>query len=226
MTGSAAAIRVVIADDHTLFRQGIRELVCTDPGIAVVAEGASGDQALALAAEHVPDVLLLDVEMPGPGARQVIQQLSKTHPAVRTVVLTMHDEPTLVRELLEAGAAAYLIKTIAREELIAAVRSVHRNRSNVLVSVSRETLGGVDPQRPAAGGLSARELDVLRLTAQAYSNAQIGTRLFITEGTVKRHLTNIYAKLGAVSRLDAVRKADAAGLLGAFPSSDPAKRAT
>jgi DNA-binding NarL/FixJ family response regulator len=204
---------VIVVDDHTLFRQGIRELLTTDPDFSVVAEGASGPEAVQLATRHRPDVLLLDVEMPGQGAKVTIKQLRRAAPETRIVVLTMHDDPALVHELLESGASAYLVKAIGRDELIAAVRSVSRTQSHVLLSVSRETIEGLDKQRGEGNTLSARELDVLRLLAEAMSNAQIANRLFIAEGTVKRHLTNIYAKLGAVSRLDAIRKATAAGLL-------------
>jgi DNA-binding NarL/FixJ family response regulator len=207
------AVRVVVVDDHTLFRQGLRELLSTDPQFTVVAEGANGNEAVALAGEHRPDVILLDVEMPGPGAKATIKQLRRVAPGTRIVVLTMHDDSTMVHELLEGGASAYLVKTIVREELIAAVRSVSRTPGNVLLSVSRETIEGLDRHRPEGGPLSTRELEVLKLLAQAMSNAQIAGRLYITEGTVKRHLTNIYAKLGAVSRVDAIRKATAAKLL-------------
>jgi DNA-binding NarL/FixJ family response regulator len=206
-------VRVIVVDDHTLFRQGLRELLSTDPQFMVVAEGASGAEAVTLAGEYRPDVILLDVEMPGPGAKTTIKLLRRVSPYTRIVVLTMHDDSTLVHELLEGGASAYLVKTIVREELIAAVRSVTRSQSNVLLSVSRETIEGLDRHRPEGGPLTSRELDVLRLLAQAMSNAQIASRLFITEGTVKRHLTNIYAKLGAVSRVDAIRKAVAARLI-------------
>ena len=206
-------IRVVIADDHTLFREGIKELLGTVPGFEVVAEGANGNQALDLTARYTPDVLLLDVEMPGPGARAVLRDVGRASPRTRVVVLTMHEESVLVHELLERGAAAYLVKTIARDELVAALRSVCRHQSTVLLQVSRETFEGLDRARPGLNPLSERELEVLRLAAQALSNTQIAKRLFIAEGTVKRHLTNIYAKLNAVSRVDAIRKATAARLL-------------
>jgi DNA-binding NarL/FixJ family response regulator len=210
---TGGVIRVVIADDHTLFRQGIRELLSTDENFEVVGEGATGADAVQLVREHHPDVILLDVEMPGPGPTATVKWLHRAAPNTRIVVLTMHDDPALVHDLLESGASAYLVKTIVREELMAAVRSVSRTESHVLLSVSRETIEGLDRQRPESGLLSVREMDVLGLVAQALSNGQIATRLFITEGTVKRHLTNIYTKLGAVSRVDAVRKATAAGLL-------------
>jgi DNA-binding NarL/FixJ family response regulator len=210
-------VRVVLADDHTLFRDGLRELLETDDGCTVVGEASTSDEALTLVANLRPDVLVLDVEMPGPGAPAVVEKLHRSFPRTRVIVLTMHESPAIVHDLLERGAHAFLVKSIAGEELIAAVRSVNRGRDNVLLSVSRETIGQLESPRDAPGEspLSARELDVLRLVAQAYSNGQIATRLGITEGTVKRHLTNVYAKLDAVSRIDAIRKAVAAKLLSA-----------
>ncbi|WP_328822483.1 response regulator transcription factor [Micromonospora rubida] len=206
--------RVVVADDHTLFRDGLRELLETDPGCAVVGEAATSDEALALVAHLHPDVLLLDVEMPGPGTAVVIDRVRRDFPRTRVIVLTMHESAAIVQDLLARGAYAFLVKNIAAEELIAAVHSVGRGRNNVLLSVSRETIGDLESHRETAPALvSQRELDVLRLVAQAYSNGQIASRLGITEGTVKRHLTNAYAKLDAVSRVDAIRKAVAARLL-------------
>jgi DNA-binding NarL/FixJ family response regulator len=110
-----------------------------------------------------------------------------------------------VRGLMEAGVSAFLPKSIGREELVAAIRLADRERDNVLLSVSRKTVGDLD--KPGGAPLTARELEVLELVAQALSNMQIATRLFIAEGTVRRHLTNIYTKLGAVSRVDAIRRA-------------------
>jgi DNA-binding NarL/FixJ family response regulator len=209
-----APVRVVLADDHTLFRDGLRELLETDDGCTVVGEAGTSGEALMLVADLQPDVLVLDVEMPGPGAAAVVEKLHRGFPRTRVIVLTMHESPAIVHDLLERGAHAFLVKSIAGEELIAAVRSVNRGRDNVLLSVSRETIGQLESPRDAGvSPLSARELDVLRLVAQAYSNGQIATRLGITEGTVKRHLTNVYAKLDAVSRIDAIRKAVAAKLL-------------
>ncbi|MGH3897313.1 MAG: response regulator [Pseudonocardiaceae bacterium] len=212
MNVGTGAISIVLVDDHTLFREGLAELLASDPTFHVVAQGCDGVDALALVTEHCPDVVLIDVEMPGPGAGVTVSKLRQEHPATLVIVLTMHDKPELVRELLDQGAAAYLVKTIAHQELIAAVRSVVTSRGNILLSVSRSTITQLAKPRPSAV-LSARELEVLQLTAQALSNAQIGRQLSITEGTVKRHLTNIYTKLGAVSRVDAIRKATAARLI-------------
>jgi DNA-binding NarL/FixJ family response regulator len=211
VTGGAGPVRVVVVDDHGLFRAGVMEILACE-GVEVVAGGATGPDAVRLAREYQPDVLLLDVEMPGPGARQTLVELRRAAPATRVAVLTMHDDPGLVRELLEVGAVAYLMKTMGPEQLIAAVRSVAQGGGEVLVSVPRATM-----ERLGSAGqqdlLSPREVEVLRLIAAARSNAQVARQLVITEGTVKRHLSNIYGKLGAVSRVDAIRKAKAARIL-------------
>jgi DNA-binding NarL/FixJ family response regulator len=206
----------VIADDHTLFRQGVAKLLTTDSACAVVGEAATGDETMALVEQQRPDVLLLDVQMPGPGAAAVITRLRRTVPDTRIVVLSMYESPVIVHELLDLGASAYLLKSIAREELIAAVHSVARDRETVLLTVSRYTIEGLDRPWPGDSPLSARELEVLGLAAQALSNSQIASRLLIREATVKRHLTNVYAKLGAVSRVDAIRKAGAARVIAPF----------
>jgi DNA-binding NarL/FixJ family response regulator len=214
-----APIRVALADDHTLFREGVREMLSAADDITVVGEAATGQGAVSLALTQRPDVLLLDIEMLGPGPAAVIRQVSGAGLRTRVIVLTMHDEPEAVQDLLDCGAAAYLIKTILRDELIAAVRSVVRWPETVLPSAASEppapTEGPDDHPDPAVQHppLTDRELEVLRLTAEALSNAQIGSRLHITSATVKRHLTNVYAKLDAVSRVDAVRRATAYGLI-------------
>lgn len=213
MSPEPALIRVVVVDDHTLFRDGIKELLSIVGGFDVVGEGSRGDQVIELVTRLQPDILLLDVEMPGPGPRVVLRDLARTGVSTRVVVLTMHEEPAMVQDLLDRGAAAYLVKSIAGTELVAALRAVCRTDDTVLLRVSRETFGGLNRSRPAANPMSEREVEVLTLAARALSNGQIATRLFITEGTVKRHLTNIYAKLGAVSRIDAIRKAGAQRLL-------------
>jgi DNA-binding NarL/FixJ family response regulator len=214
MTGSGSdRVTIAVADDHTLFRQGLRELLSTDPDFEVVGEGETGEEALELVRKYRPEVLLLDVEMPGPGAKAVIGRITEAYPETAVIILTMHNSPAIVRGLLESGAAAYLMKTIARDELVSAVRSVSRSRANVILSVPRTTLQSLERQQEQHTLLSERELEVLRLVAKAMSNAQIAARLFISEGTVKRHLTSIYAKLGAVSRVDAIKKAERAHLL-------------
>lgn len=213
MTGPDRLVTVVVADDHTLFRQGIQELLTTDPRLQVLGEASTGDQAIALVQATQPDVLLLDVQMPGPGAESVITQLKQLCPSTAVVILTMHDSPAVVSDLLDSGAAAYLVKSIGCEELVATVHSVSRSRHNVVLSVPRATMRSLEHARSQQDLLSKREAEVLSLVAMAMSNAQIATRLYISEGTVKRHLTNIYGKLNATSRVDAIKKAVAAGIL-------------
>lgn len=213
---AAPVVRICLADDHTLMRDGLKEMLGTAGGFVVVGDASTGTEAAIMAERLRPDVFLLDVEMPGPGAAEVVRQITRTVPETRVLVLTMHDDPDMVRELLETGAAGYLLKTVPREELIAAVRSaVRRASDSVVLMVSRRTVEQLDRQRsrPRQVQLTSRELDVLHLVAEALSNAQVAGRLFITEATVKRHLTNVYAKLDAVSRVDALRKATAAGLI-------------
>ncbi|MEW9532611.1 response regulator transcription factor [Microbispora sp. NPDC049125] len=206
--------RVVVADDHTLFRQGLVEMITVTGDFQVVGEAGSGPETVQAVGRCRPDILLLDVEMPGPGAKATVIELTRLYPETRIAILTMHDDPGLLHELLRCGAAAYLVKTIARSELLAALHALARDGRNVLLSVSRETIDKLKRDSPEPEvALSDRELEVLHLTAQALTNAQIAVRLHIAEATVKRHLTKVYSKLGAVSRLDAIRKANAAGLL-------------
>ena len=210
----AEPIRILLADDHTLLREALRDALTTDPGLAVVAEAGDGEAAVRLARTHRPQVVLLDVEMPGHHAPTTVEQLLRHCPGIRVIIVSMSDEPQTVRELLAAGASCYLHKSVSLPTLISAVRAVVRQEPqdrSVLLSVPREALAA-EPARPAAPGvLSAREEEVLALVAEALSNRQISSRLGITEGTVKRHLRNIFGKLDAVSRIDAVNKAAAAG---------------
>ncbi|MCE7079794.1 response regulator transcription factor [Streptomyces sp. ST2-7A] len=199
-------------------RDGLKEVLRAVPEFAVVGEASTGTEAVMLAARLRPDVLLLDIGMPGPRASETIRQITRVAPETHVLVLTMNDEPEMVHDLLEAGATGYLLKSILREELIAVIRSVtSRPPNTVVLIVSRQTAARLKsrPTHPVEPLLTEREAVLLGLVAEAMSNAQIASRLFITEATVKRHLTNIYAKLNAVSRVDALRKARAVGLLDA-----------
>ncbi|MDJ0395060.1 response regulator transcription factor [Rhodococcus sp. G-MC3] len=198
-------IRVVLADDHTLFRDGLAALIETDPAFTVVAHCPDGTTAIDTVAAVVPDIAVLDIEMPGPGAHAVISAILARVPSVAIVVLSMHENPVILQNLLDAGASAFLAKTVDRSQLIAGLHAVIQNPENVTVSTSRKSHN--ENPLPAENPLSPREIEVLRLVAEARSNRQIGRELGITESTVKRHLTNVYAKLGAVSRVDCIRKA-------------------
>ncbi len=211
MSASGDRIKVLLVDDHALFREGVAEIFDAEEGMEVVGEAANGQEAIGLAAEVEPDVVLLDVEMPLMGAEQGIRRILRISPSSKILVLTMYDEPRLVRNLLMLGAHGYLVKNATREELVAAVRTVHRVEDRIVLSVSRSTAARLEGSERSV--LSGRELEVLLLISRAMSNSQVASRLHISEGTVKRHLTNIYAKLGVASRADAVKKALSSGLL-------------
>jgi DNA-binding NarL/FixJ family response regulator len=203
--------KVLLVDDHALFREGVAEIFAADEELQVVGEASNGEEAVELARREKPDVVLLDVEMPGMGAEETLRGIVRASPSTKVIVLTMHDESHLVGNLMALGARAYVVKSATKDELLSTVRIVDRNPDRVVLSVSRETLERLEGRQKEV--LSARELEVLSLAAKGLSNIQIASRLYISEGTVKRHLTNIYAKLGVVSRVDAINKATAAGLI-------------
>lgn len=222
MSKTDAPIKVLLVDDHALFREGVAEILATKEDLQVVGRAGDGEEAVALVLEEKPDVVLLDIEMPGLGAEETLRRILRSSPSSKVLILTMHDESHLVRELMAVGARAYVVKSATREELISAIHTVKRNDDRVILSVSRDTLESLKGQEE--GGLSSRELEILSLVAKAMSNAQVASHLYISEGTVKRHLTNIYAKLGARSRVEAVNKAVTDGLITTGMSSETADR--
>ncbi|OLE23820.1 MAG: DNA-binding response regulator [Catenulispora sp. 13_1_20CM_3_70_7] len=212
MAPTTDRIRIILADDHTLFREGIKEILISEAGLDVLAEGGTAAEAVELVTRHRPDVAVIDVEMPGPRVCETVAHLVQRSPQTHVIVLTQYDDVRLAQDVIAAGARGFLVKGSTRHELISAVRSVCQSPTHVLVAVSLQ--GMRRAHEPAhRNPLTEREAEVLALTAQALSNAQIAHRLAITQGTVKRHLRNIYAKLGAVSRMDAVNKAQAASYI-------------
>ncbi|MEU9835656.1 response regulator transcription factor [Streptosporangium sp. NPDC048047] len=208
---SSDAISVVLVDDHALFREGLREILECDGGIRIVGEAGDSETAVAVVARTRPDVVLLDVEIPGDEVTETVANIRRLSPDSRIIILSMYDGSQLLIRLLSAGIRGYLLKSVHRHELIAAVHSVHEDASRVVLAVSRHSLARVES--PSAGTLSQKELEVLQLAAQALSNVQIARRLGLAEATVKRHLRNIFVKLNAVSRIDAVNKALAMSLI-------------
>jgi DNA-binding NarL/FixJ family response regulator len=204
-------IRVALVDDHVLVREGIREILQVETGLEVVGQAGDSASAVALVASCKPDIVLLDVEMPGDVVTTTVGRMMEVSPDTRVIILSMYDGARLVQDLVARGIKGYLLKSATRHELVAAIRSVGADGNRIILSVSRNSLTPVE----AAGGsvLSPRECDVLQLVAEAKSNAQVASRLSMTEATVKRHLRNIFVKLDAVSRIDAVNKAVAASLI-------------
>jgi DNA-binding NarL/FixJ family response regulator len=212
-------ITIMLVDDHAILRETLRESLNAEPGFEVVADVGDGTQAVAAARGLRPDLVLLDIDMPGIPTALTVQRLHEASPCTRVVILSMYDSSEFVQDLLRLGVRGYLSKDVSRQHLVSVIRSTMRDDQSVLISVSRPpVLGG--------GGdgdvlLSTRERGLLELVAQALSNRQIASALGITEGTVKRHLHNIFGKLGAVSRIDAVNKALETGLIS---PPQPARR--
>ncbi|MDL4818690.1 response regulator [Actinomadura opuntiae] len=205
-------ITIVLVDDHRLFREGVREILSATADLEVVAEGRSGADAVHLAARYRPDILLLDVRMPGMSPVLTIRQVARVSPATRTVVLSMHSDNDLVLSLVAAGAAAYLSKDIGGGELCDDLRSVVADGQVFTARLQRTGGHTAEALRPSVA-LTDREIEVLRLVSMALSNSQIAMKLCVSEATVKRHLTNAFTKLKARSRLDAVNRAIALGML-------------
>ena len=210
-SGPAAATTVLLVDDHRIFRESLRALLDLHEDVRVVAEAGSGEEAVRLAGAHVPDVVLLDVEMPGQSVLTTLADLRRAVPDARVVVLTMHENTSLARLLLLQGASAYLIKTIGHQELVDAVRAS--------VASAPELLSLAFTQPAPAGEadaavLTGREVAVLALAGQGRSDAEIGAELRLPEDAVARHLATATAKLGTATRQDAVRRAARLGLIG------------
>jgi DNA-binding NarL/FixJ family response regulator len=200
-------IRVLLADDHTMFRQGLARVLASYAGMEVVAEVPNDADALELARDLSPDVVIMQVQLPFSRAVETLEAMrSFPHPP-KIVIVTMFESPRYIRALTGVGVSAYLLKTTCADHLVAAVRAA------VFDPGSENTVIGMPPEmleetgRGAEGVLSARELELLLLVARGLSNAQIASSLHISEATVKRHLANIYPKMGVHSRGEASREA-------------------
>jgi DNA-binding NarL/FixJ family response regulator len=200
-------IKVLLADDHTMFRQGLASILASYGGMEIVAEVNNDQEALSLARQERPDVVIMQVQMPFERAKESLREMRSASPSPKVVVVTMFEQPRYVRELMELGATAYLIKSASVEHLIAAVHAAVFDPAsrNVVVGMPPSMLEGT--QEGVDSVLSARQLEILLLAARGLSNYQIASRIQIAEGTVKRHLANVYNKMEVGSRIEAVRKA-------------------
>jgi len=213
-------IRVVLADDHAVVRHGIRQFLELVPGISVVAEAVDGEEALRLVRQHQPDVVVLDIQMPGKSGIDVARTLRAERLPLGILVLTAFDDEPYVRAMLQAGANGYVLKTADAADIVDAVRAVHEGKSVLDPSIAQRMMQQLAREaRPLpVESLSERELDVLRLAARGYTNKAIGVQLSISDRTVQGHLANIYAKLHAASRTEAVMRAVSLGWIA--PSLD------
>jgi DNA-binding NarL/FixJ family response regulator len=217
MSPAERSTTIAIVDDHALFREGLREILEGQEGLVVVGEAGTSSAALELVAKTRPDIVLLDVEIPGEAAWNTVSCVRAISPSTRVIILSMYDGPQLLRQLVAAGIRGYLLKTVHWQELVAAIRSVHDEPGRIILAVSHESLAQMESM--PAEVLTGKEKEVLELVAQALSNRQIASRLNATEATVKRHLRNIFVKLGAASRIDAVNRAIDASLITASGSA-------
>ncbi|MEI5584888.1 MULTISPECIES: response regulator transcription factor [unclassified Agromyces] len=217
MTAPVAGLRVVIVDDHPIFRQGLRTLL-EDLGVEVVAEAADGEGGVTAVVEHGPDLVLMDLQMPGVSGVEATRRLVDLMPEAKVVVLTMVDDDQAVFAAVQAGAVGYLLKGAGQEEIGRALASVAAGQAVYGPEVARR-LRSFFTGRAAAGasavpfpGLSDREREVLGLIAEGASNADIARRLFLSDKTVRNYVSSIFAKLGVDSRAAAIVTAREAGL--------------
>jgi two-component system, NarL family, response regulator NreC len=203
------AVSIVIADDHGVLRAGLRTLLGAEPDFKVVGEAASGEEALRVALERRPDIILLDVSMPGVGGLEATKMLKEKLPKTHVLILTVHEDETLLREAIRAGASGYIIKRAVESELIGAIHAVQRGELYVHPAMTRGLLqdraGGAAPRRGDPASLTRREAAVLRLLVQGYTNRQIAEELALSVRTAETHRANIMGKLGLKSRVELVR---------------------
>ena len=199
--------RVLLADDHIMFREGLAGLLTSYGGLEVVAETTNDEGAVALVREKRPDVVIMQVQMPFERAKEILNRMRAVEPTPKVIVVTMFEDPAYMRELLRLGASGYVLKSSSSTQLIGAIRAAvfAPEEGNAVVGLPRALLE--EGEDGADGVLSVRELEILLLAARGLSNRQIANRVHLAEGTVKRHLTNTYHKMGVGSRGEAARKA-------------------
>ena len=201
-------IRILIVDDHLVVRIGLRSMIDTQSDMIVVAEAANGREAVALFREHRPEITLMDLRMPVMGGAEATIAIREDFPDARIIVLTTYDGDENIYRALQAGARAYLLKDISREEFLNDVRAVHSGQYRIPPAVAARLA-----QRMPFSDLSSRELDVLRLIVQGMSNKEIGGALSITESTVKNHVNSILAKMKVNDRTQAATTALRRGIV-------------
>ena len=200
-------IKVLLADDHTMFREGLASLLTAYGGLEVVAQVTNDEGAIELARELKPDVVIMQVQVPFEKAKVALDRMRALQPAPKVIIVTMFEDPALMREFLKLGASGYVLKSSSTTQLIGAIRvaAFASEEENIVIGLPRQLLE--EAEGGSEGVLSVRELEILLLAARGMSNRQIATRVRLAEGTVKRHLTNTYHKMRVGSRGEAARKA-------------------
>jgi len=216
-----ARTRVIVADDHAIVREGVRMILAREPDIEVVGEAGDGAQVLDLVGSLRPHVVVMDISMPGMGGIEATQRLKAQHPEIQVLALTMHEDESYVFQLLRAGAAGYVLKRAAAQDLVQAVRAAARGEAFLYPSVARKVVEDylkrveTGEERERYDGLTTREKEVLTLIAQGLSNQQIAEKLYISIKTVQTHRAHILEKLGLHDRTELVRYAIRKGLIEA-----------
>jgi DNA-binding NarL/FixJ family response regulator len=206
-------IRVLVADDHPIVRSGIAALLASANDMEVVAEAKDGMEAVELAAATEPDLVLMDLRMPGLDGAEATSRVKAARPATFVLVLTTYETDDYILRAIEAGASGYLLKASPQEEILEGVRSVVRGETVLAPSIATKLVQRMREESSPAPRLSAREHEVLALVAAGHSNPEIGRRLFIGEATVKTHLQHAFEKLGVADRTRAVTRAMELGIL-------------
>ena len=201
------AVRIVIADDHGVLRAGLAALLASEPGFEVVGEASSGDAAVRVTIERRPDIVLLDVEMPGLDGLEATKLIRERLPKTRVLILSMHEEASVVRHAISAGASGYIVKRAMDSELINAIHAVMRDELYVHSALTRGLIsrGSTASNAAEKSALTRRESGVLRLLALGYTNRQIGDELGLSVRTAESHRAHIMEKLGLKSRVELVR---------------------
>ena len=206
-------IKVILADDHALFREGTRSILEQEPDIEVVAEAKDGVEAVEFVNEFQPDVALIDIAMPRVNGIEATKQIKARHPTTAVLILTAYDNDQYILALLEAGAAGYLLKNVKGDDLVNAMRAVNSGEAVLHPVIAQKVLHRLTASEQSAQRtikpqeLSEREMEVLKMAAQGFSNRDIADKLFLSRRTVQAHLANIFHKLDVGSRTEAVLKA-------------------
>jgi two-component system, NarL family, response regulator NreC len=212
-------VRILIADDHSLVRRGLRALIEGEPGYTIVGEAVNGEETIRLVEELRPEIVLLDISMPGVNGIEITRTLHTAQPALCVLILTVHEDQSLLREAFAAGAMGYIVKRAADDELIRALQTVVRGELYIHPTMTSALIKAMMPSSPPPADeavvepLTPRELEVLRLLAQGYTNREVAQQLNISIRTAEGHRANLMDKLGISSRLDLVEYAKKHALL-------------